>query len=431
MPNTPDQTNLPDQTNPPDQPNTPDQQPNPPDQPNPPAQPNTPDQQPHRARHHPNPHPHPSPRPHPRKAAGGRVVVLGGGYAGMMAALRLAPYARVTLVDPGDRLTERVRLHEVAAGRPEVAHSRAELLRGTGVEHLAARATALDPDARAVHTDRGRTLLYDRLVYALGSHTDPRGAGRRSFTAETATALHQRLLTGPGGALAVVGGGLTGIEMAAELAEAHPEWEIRLLTAGELGPGLSARGRAHVRTVLDRLRVRVTEGRRVADADDLDADAVVWTAALRATGDLARDAGLDTDPATGRIRVDAALRSVSHPDVYVAGDAAESRSPRGGTLRMACATALPTGAHAAGGIIAELRGRQPRPLSFSYFVQCVSLGRHDALIQSLRADDTPRETVLTGRPAAHVKEQVVRSTRHLLTLTARHPAAVRLIPNFR
>ncbi|WP_341483574.1 NAD(P)/FAD-dependent oxidoreductase [Streptomyces endophytica] len=219
----------------------------------------------------------------PRKAASGRVVVLGGGYAGMMAALRLAPHARVTLVDPDDRLTERVRLHEVAAGRPEVAHSRAELLRGTGVEHLAARATALDPDARVVHTDRGRTLRYDRLVYALGSHTDPRGAGQRSFTAETATALHRRLLTGPG-ALAVVGGGLTGIEMAAELAEAHPEWQVRLLTGGELGPGLSVRGRTHVRTVLDRLHVRVTEGRRVTDADDLDADAVVWTAALRATG---------------------------------------------------------------------------------------------------------------------------------------------------
>ncbi|GAB7031819.1 FAD-dependent oxidoreductase [Streptomyces sp. NPDC021749] len=368
-------------------------------------------------------------RPHARNAASGRAVVLGGGYAGMMAALRLAPHAQVTLVDPGDRLTERVRLHEVAAGRPEVAHSRAELLRGTGVEHLAARATALDPDARAVHTDRGRTLLYDRLVYALGSHTDPRGAGRRSFTAETATALHQRLLSGPG-ALAVVGGGLTGIEMAAELAEAHPEWEVRLLTDGELGPGLSARGRSHVRTVLDRLRVRVTEGQRVAAADDLDADAVVWTAALQATAGLARDAGLDTDPSTGRIRVDAALRSVSHPDVYVAGDAAAARSSRAGSLRMACATALPTGTHAAGGIIAEFRGRQPRPLAFSYVVQCVSLGRHDGLIQSVRADDTPRETVLTGRPAAHVKEQVVRSTLRLLRLTARHPAALRLIPNF-
>ncbi|MER0481805.1 FAD-dependent oxidoreductase [Streptomyces sp. Edi2] len=366
-----------------------------------------------------------------------RVVVLGGGYAGTMAALRLAPYAQVTLVDPGDRFTERVRLHELAAGRPAVDHSRAAMLHGTGIEHLAARATALDPDARAVHTDCGRTLLYDRLVYALGSHTDLRGAGpsgapargpwERAFTAESAAALHKRLLDGPG-TLAVVGGGLTGIEMAAEIAESHPGWQVRLLTGGEIGAGLSARGRAHVRTVLDRLHVRVEEGRRVADGDDTDADAVLWTGAMAAAGGLAKDAGLDTDPLTGRILVDGALRSASHPDIYAAGDAAAARTPRAGALRMACATALPTGSHVAGAIITESRGAAPRPLTYAFFVQCVSLGRHDGLIQSLRPDDTPRERVLTGRPAARVKEQVVRNAVRVLRLAARRPDIVGCIP---
>ncbi|MEU9113283.1 FAD-dependent oxidoreductase [Streptomyces sp. NPDC048483] len=358
---------------------------------------------------------------------GQRVVVLGGGYAGMMAALRLAPYAQVTLVDPSDRFTERVRVHELAAGRPDVSHSRARMLRGTGVEHLTARATSLDPDARAVHTDSGRTLLYDRLVYALGSHTDPRGAGERGFTAETATALHKRLLDTPG-TLAVVGGGLTGIEMAAEIAESHPQWAVRLLTGGEIGAGLSARGRAHVRTVLDRLHVQVEEGRHVVDADAVDAEAVLWTAAMTAADGLAKDAGLDTDPATGRLRVDAALRSVSHPDIYAAGDAAAAHARRAGALRMACATALPTGAHAAAAIAAESRGAEPRPLAFSFMVQCVSLGRHDGLIQSVRPDDSPRERVLTGRPAARVKERVCRSAVAFLRLAARRPGAVRLVP---
>ncbi|MFG2139176.1 NAD(P)/FAD-dependent oxidoreductase [Streptomyces sp. NPDC048650] len=367
-----------------------------------------------------------------------RVVVLGGGYAGMMAALRLAPYAQVTLVDPSDRFCERVRIHELAAGRPDVTRPRARMLRGTGVTHLPARATALDPAARAVHTATGRTLVYDRLVYALGSHTDRRGtgpgetsggleAGGRVFTAENAAALHERLLAGPG-ALTVVGGGLTGIEMAAEVAESHPGWEVRLLTDGEVGAGLSGRGRAHVRTVLDRMGVRVEEGRRVAGADSVDADAVVWTTAMAAAGGLARDAGLATDPATGRILVDAALRSVSHPDIYAAGDAAAAHAPRAGALRMACATALPTGAHAAAAIAAEARGAAPGPLTFSFMVQCVSLGRHDGLIQSVRADDSPRERVLTGRPAARVKEGVVRSAVGLLRPAVRRPGALRLVP---
>ncbi|MFB6440723.1 NAD(P)/FAD-dependent oxidoreductase [Streptomyces sp. NPDC056411] len=356
-----------------------------------------------------------------------RVVVLGGGYAGTLAALRLAPYARVTLVDPDDRFTERVRQHELAAGRPDVTYPRAQLLRGTGIEQLAARATALDPDARTVHTDSGRTLGYDRLVYALGSHTDPRGAGERSFTAESAAALHKRLRDAPG-ALTVVGGGLTGIEMATELAEAYPEWEVRLCTGGEVGGGLSARGRAHVRGVLGRLGVAVEEGRRVGHADEIDTDTVVWAAALKPTAGLAQDAGLAVDPASGRLAVDAALRSVSHPDIHVAGDAAAAHAPRAGALRMACATALPTGSHAAGAILAELRGAEPAPLAFGYVFQCVSLGRRDGLIQSVRADDTPRERVLTGRPAAAFKEQVVRGTLRFLRLAARRPEVIRLIP---
>jgi NADH dehydrogenase FAD-containing subunit len=95
---------------------------------------------------------------------------------------------------------------------------------------------------------------------------------------------------------------------------------------------------------------------------------------------------------------------------------------------MSCAAALPTGSYVAGAIAAELRGAEPRPLSYGFFVQCVSLGRHDALIQSVRADDTPRERVLTGRPAARVKEQVVRNAVRVLHLAARRPGVIPLIP---
>ncbi|MGW1885839.1 hypothetical protein [Streptomyces sp. NPDC001970] len=131
--------------------------------------------------------------------------------------------------------------------------------------------------------------------------------------------------------------------------------------------------------------------------------------------ELAEAAGFVLD-ASGRIAVDGALRSVSHPEMYVAGDTAAARSPRAGALRMACATALPTGAHAASSIISESRGREPRPLNFRCAVQCVSLGRHDGLIQFVGPDDSPHKRLLTGRPAALTKEQVVRSTVRYLRL---------------
>ncbi|MDH2393422.1 FAD-dependent oxidoreductase [Streptomyces sp. HNM0663] len=367
-----------------------------------------------------------------------QIVVLGAGYAGLLAALRLAPHAEVILVDPSDRFTERVRLHELAAGRPDVTHPLQQILRGTGVRHLAARATALDPVARQVTTDDGRILPYDRLVYALGSRTGhlpgsplgPEGgaADERAYSAESAEALRKRLVDGPG-SLAVVGGGLTGVEMAAELAEAYPDWSVRLLSAGPLAAGCSGRGRDHIHTVLAARGVRVEEGRRVADAGEVDADAVVWTASMVPNTALAAAAGLALDPeGSGRIAVDASLRSLTHPEVYAAGDAAASHAPAPGRLRMACATALPTGSHAASSILAEARGHTPKPLSFGFTIQCVSLGRHDGLIQFVRPDDSPRDRMLTGRTAARAKEQVVRSTVRFLRLAARRPSVVSLIP---
>src|SRR5690606_9812566 len=147
---------------------------------------------------------------------------------------------------------------------------------------------------------------------------------------------------------------------------------------------------------------------RLADGSLVPAAVTVWTTGF-AVPDLAARAGLDVD-AAGRIRTDAYLRSTSHPDIYAAGDSAVIAGPGGRELRMACATALPTGAHAGPVLAAGLRGRVPKPLRFRYQAQCLSLGRDNGLIQGLRADDRPARWMLRGRPAAAVKELVVRST---------------------
>ncbi|MER7818291.1 hypothetical protein [Streptomyces sp. NPDC096153] len=141
--------------------------------------------------------------------------------------------------------------------------------------------------------------------------------------------------------------------------------------------------------------------------------------ALRDT-ELAAAAGLPLD-LSGRIRVDRALRSPACPEVYGAGDAAVASSPRACAPRMACATAMPMGSHAVSSIISEFRGREPRQRDVRFLAQCVSLGRRDALVQFVRPDDSPRDRSLTGRPAARVKERVVRSTVGLLRPAVRRP----------
>jgi NADH dehydrogenase FAD-containing subunit len=337
-----------------------------------------------------------------------------------MAALKAADGASVTLIDPTSRFTERVREHELAAGRAEISHSLASFLGRKGVGHVAARAVAIDPLHREVATDDGGRHTYDRLIYALGSRTKGVGAesesGGRVFTAETARYLRKRLADGPG-TLTVVGGGATGIEMVTELAAAEPDWRVRLLTADQVGPSLSEKGRAHVRSVFAALGIDVEEG-RTAKPGDIDSDVIVWTASLTANTELARAAGIALT-ADGRVAVDETLRSVSHPDIYAVGDTAGARTEAAGPLRMACATALPLGVRAGKNVVAELRGDEPKPLSFRYYAQVMSLGRRDGLVQLVRADDSPKERIVTGRTAAVLKEQVVRSTVRSLRLAAR------------
>src|SRR4051812_40748752 len=98
-----------------------------------------------------------------------KVVVIGAGYAGLRAALNLAPHVNVTVVDPADRFTERVRLHEKATGRADVTHSLRGFLEPAGVKHVPAKVTRIDTAAAQAHTDDGQVLRYDRLIYALGS----------------------------------------------------------------------------------------------------------------------------------------------------------------------------------------------------------------------------------------------------------------------
>ena len=367
-----------------------------------------------------------------------RIVVLGAGYAGLVAARMAAshPNTRTTLVNASDRFVERVRLHQIAAGQRMRERPIAKLLGGSPVEFVVDRVTAVDAARSEVELGSGQRLGYDTLIYALGSGSDVDtvpGVAEHAYplaVAEDSVRLREKLVAG--GTVAVVGGGLTGIEAAAELAESRPELKVRLLTDDTLGAALSERGRRHLRRVFGRLGVEIrdkvwvtevrADGVLLAGGEHVHADTVVWTTGFRAP-ELARAAGFAVDE-HGRMLVDHTLRSVSHPDVYAVGDAAAARREGGQELRMACATGLPSARHVARSVGDRLAGREPGALRFRYVNQCISLGRREALVQFVRADDSPVEFVLTGRFAALYKEVIVRGA----LAAQRHPALVKLTP---
>jgi len=355
-----------------------------------------------------------------------RIVVLGAGYAGAAAAGRLARRLHpddvsITLVNAEPDFVERVRMHQLAAGQELKHRPLTDIVAGTGVEVRVATVTGVDVDARTVSLGDGGELAYDTLVYALGSTWNGQGVpGAAEHAYEIAgragaLRLRDRLARlGAGGRVLVVGGGLTGLEAASEIADARPDLRVSLAASGGLGDWLAPKGRAHLRKVFGKLSITVHEHTEVtaveadhavtAAGESIPADVTVWTTGF-AVHPIARATGLEVTE-SGQIVVDGTMRSVSHPDVYAVGDAAHAMGRGGKPLRMSCASGGPSAWQAADAIAARLTGGKLPDVPLRYFNQCISLGRNEGLIQYVTADDRAVRAALTGRLAAVYKEAV-------------------------
>jgi NADH:ubiquinone reductase (H+-translocating) len=226
--------------------------------------------------------------------------------------------------------------------------------------------------------------------------------------------------------ITVVGGGLTGIETASELAERGRP--VTLICAPILGPSLSKRGRRSVGKRLRHLGVNVLESLAatqvrwdavvLSDGAVLPSAATVWTAGF-AVPDLAERSGLRTD-ALGRLLTDETLTSIDDQRVVAAGDAA---APSGRPLRMSCQAAGPLGAQAANTVLSRIAGDPPAPLSQAFVGQCISLGRSHGTVQLARTDDTPINVIIGGRAASSVKEAICKGTLWSIRQEAARPGS--------
>lgn len=366
-----------------------------------------------------------------------RVVVIGGGYAGVIAAnhLRLAPHLDVTLVNPRPRFVERIRLHQLITGSDDAVVDYAEIL-GPDITLVADTATRIDTANRQVHLRDGMSLPYDYLIYAVGSDAGgPTVPGVDEFSysvtgIEGALQLAAVLAERPDDVpVCVVGAGPTGLETAAELAEQGRA--VTLVCGRALGPYLSASGRRSVSRRLRRLGVRIVEGPgatvvavaaeavTLADGRVLPSAVTIWTAGF-GVPDLATRSGLRTD-AIGRLLTDETLTSLDDPRIVAAGDAA---APSGMPLRMSCQAAIPLGAQAANTVLARVAGETPAVIDQAFTGQCISLGRGAGIVQLARRDDTALPLYLGGRAAAVVKEALCKNTVATLRREARKPGSV-------
>ncbi len=355
-----------------------------------------------------------------------KIVVVGAGYAGLHAALRLAKTAAVTVVSRDVYFNERIRLHESAAGHAPLPRTVASFLESTGVALRLATVQKVRADELLLAD--GSTLTYDFLVLAPGSRVDQDAVpgAREHADAFERDRLPTRLADAE--RVCVVGSGLSGIEGACEIAESHPNLKVTVLTQGQLRDAYSPRGARHVLSVFERLGIALAEMEVVreiqkdgiiTDRGRIGSDVCIWAGGFVAPP-LARDSGLPVNE-RGQVLTDAALRV--NERIYAVGDAAAVYAHAGSPIYMSCKTASFLGQHVAQNLTARLAGRKETPFSYRDYGVCVSLGRHDGVIQLRRADGSA-SFAITGKVAAWIKEQVCQYTLDALErLRAKAPPA--------
>jgi NADH dehydrogenase len=167
-------------------------------------------------------------------------------------------------------------------------------------------------------------------------------------------------------------------------AEARPDLDVRLLTAGSLGDRLSAAGRTELAIPLTPLGVDVREHARVASVDE---------------------------------------RSLTFAD---GGEMpATPALSNGAAFRMTCRAGMPSGAHAADTVAAVACGREPERFDLGYIHMPISLGRRDGLIQWVDRANRPKPKVLVGGRAALYKELVTRGAVPSISMERRIPGALK------
>ena len=360
-----------------------------------------------------------------------RVVILGGGFAGMQTAECLERQfgadrsVSFTLVSEGNALLFTPMLAEVAGGSLEPSHISSPLRTSLNrTEVLRAHVTSVDCKRRCVlaHSGSGsdpEEIPYDHLIFALGSVSNYFGNTNVRNSAfdfkslldairirnhvigmfeladqEASNSARQELLT-----FVIAGGGFAGVELAgalndfargilADYPRLTPEdVKVILVHSREvILPELSAALGAYARRSMEDRGVHFELGRRVVDAApglvvldnrEVPARTLVWTAGT-VPNPLIRETGLETDK-RGAVRVDTTLAVPAHPGLWGIGDcAAVVDAKNGKSCPPTAQFALREGQLLARNIRAAILGKKLEDFHFDSLGAFCVVGHHTA-----------------------------------------------------
>lgn len=371
------------------------------------------------------------------------IVIVGGGAGGLELATRLGDRlgrkkkAVVTLIDRSRTHLWKPLLHQVAAGSMDLNDHELDYLAQARWHHFRfqlGRMVGLDRAKREIHLaptrdDKGeevipaRTLTYDTLVIAVGSHTNDfgtPGAAKHAISLDTpqqAALFHSRLLNAcmrantqteplkPGQLhVAIIGAGATGVELAAELHNTirelvsfgldriDPERDIKLNiieAAPRILPALPERLSTATLKLLEKLRVEVLTGERVTEVSAegvrtaagrfVPAELVVWAAGIKAPDFLKDIDGLETNR-MNQLVVAQTLQTTRDPAIFAFGDCASCPWPgHPHPVPPRAQAAHQQASHLAKWLPAHIAGKPVKPWTYRDFGSLVSLGRYSTV----------------------------------------------------
>jgi NADH:ubiquinone reductase (H+-translocating) len=357
-----------------------------------------------------------------------RVVILGGGFAGLECAIELAAHKdiHVTLLDRNNYQQFQPLLYQVATSilsSSNAAFALRDILRDhPNVDVQMDEAVSIDLTRRSITTASGQTHSGDFLVLATGSRVnfyDTPGAEEHSlplYTLRDAEALRSTILKAleqadlnpekqTGGQLnfVVVGGGPTGVELAGTLSdtlqqllqdEFHHAAQLRpQIHLVERGPAVlamfSPASQKYAASALEKHGVQLhlgvsvnavsSDGVSLSDDSQIDARTVVWAAGLKAA-----TATLQPEPQrlpNGRFVVDKDLAVPGFENVYALGDIANALDSGEKPLPQLAAVAKQAGKHCAVNILATLDRKPTTPFVYSDRGIVAMIGRNAAVTE--------------------------------------------------
>ena len=360
-----------------------------------------------------------------------KLLIIGGGFAGLECARRLANDDRfeITLVDRTNHHLFQPLLYQVASASlaaPDIARSIRQILaHAENVTVLMDEISTIDTAAKQAIGSGGTVYPYDSLLLAAGARTGYFGhdewakhtlglkslADAQNIRRTVLSNLeHAELTDSPAErarlmTIAIVGGGPTGVELAgafADLVHRSLKSNFRRIDTSQLKIIL-IEGSEHIleaydpeqcdyaRKRLEKLGVEVRTNTRVTDVRDgvlefkdgsiLEAAAIIWAAGI-AANPLTASLGLATDRG-GRVTPNPDLSIPGHPEVFVAGDLVSLKDSEGVMVPGVAPAAVQMGAHIAGILKAEADGSSERP-AFRYFDKGMMaiIGKNYAVVKS-------------------------------------------------